>query len=61
MNAFKPSPDRKMIKLLTCGKLFPATTLGTLSKDNYDVREQQRRKTIGFMSKTTALPVHHAL
>ena len=50
-----------MIKLLTFGNLFPATTLGTLSKDDYDVREQQRRKTIGFMSKITALHVHRAL
>ena len=36
MNAFKPSSDSKMIKLLTFGNLFPATILRTLSKDDYD-------------------------
>ena len=35
MKAFKPSPDRKMIKLLTSGN-FPATTLRTLSRDDDD-------------------------
>ena len=32
-----------------------------LSRDlNKRKRQQQRQKTIGFMSKTTALHVHHA-
>ena len=33
--------------------------VGTLSNDD-DGRQQQRQKTVGFMSKTTALHVHHA-
>ena len=35
-------------------------SLGSLSNDYDDNDRWQRQKTIGFMSKTTALHVHHA-
>ena len=35
-------------------------SLGILSNDDDDSDRWQSQKTIGFMSKTTALHVHHA-
>ena len=46
MKAFKPSPDRKMIKLLTFGNLFPATTLGTVSKDHDDDNNNVKKQLV---------------
>ena len=46
MNAFKPSSDRKMIKLLTFGNLFPATTLGIVSKDHDDYNDYVKKQLV---------------
>ena len=35
-------------------------TVGTLRSNDADGKKKKKKKTIGFMSKTTTLHVHHA-